>query len=93
MTVTVRYFAHLRAQSGRDEERVELDSSGSPGTAAASPGGGATPAALYRLLSSRYGFTLGEHVVRAAVNGRYVGWDATLADGDEVVFIPPVSGG
>ena len=29
----------------------------------------------------------------AAVNRRYSGFDAVLGDGDEVVFVPPVSGG
>ncbi len=31
--------------------------------------------------------------VRIAVNQEYTGWDTLLADGDEVVFIPPVAGG
>jgi molybdopterin synthase catalytic subunit len=31
--------------------------------------------------------------VRAARNGAYAGWDVPLADGDEVAFLPPVSGG
>jgi MoaE-MoaD fusion protein len=31
--------------------------------------------------------------VRAARNGAYATWDAPLADGDEVAFLPPVSGG
>ena len=31
--------------------------------------------------------------VRAAHNGAYAGWDVPLADGDEVAFLPPVSGG
>lgn len=30
---------------------------------------------------------------RAARNGAYAEWDAPLADGDEVAFLPPVSGG
>jgi molybdopterin converting factor small subunit len=29
----------------------------------------------------------------AAVNRRYAPFDTTLADGDELVFVPPVSGG
>jgi len=31
--------------------------------------------------------------VRVARNGSYAGWDDALADGDEVAFLPPVSGG
>jgi MoaE-MoaD fusion protein len=31
--------------------------------------------------------------VRAARNGVYAGWETSLADGDEVAFLPPVSGG
>src|SRR6476659_787244 len=31
--------------------------------------------------------------VRAARNGAYAGWEVSLADGDEVAFLPPVSGG
>jgi len=31
--------------------------------------------------------------VRAARNGAYTAWDVPLADGDEVAFLPPVSGG
>ena len=37
---------------------------------------------------------LGSSKVRVAVNGVLVGSeDCTLADGDEVAFLPPVSGG
>ena len=31
--------------------------------------------------------------LRVAVNGAFAGWAHALADGDEVVFLPPVSGG
>jgi molybdopterin converting factor subunit 1 len=30
---------------------------------------------------------------RAALNGRIVSFDARLADGDELAFLPPVGGG
>ncbi len=77
--VTVQYFAILREQRGLSREPLA--------TAAA------TPAALYEELRARHGFTLPAERIRAAVNGDFVSSDATLADGSEVTFIPPVAGG
>jgi len=31
--------------------------------------------------------------VRGAINQEFSDWDATVSQGDEVAFIPPVSGG
>jgi molybdopterin converting factor small subunit len=31
--------------------------------------------------------------LKVAVNDEFRDWDAVLADGDRVVFIPPVAGG
>lgn len=78
MIVCVRYFASLRDAAGRDEEQVEA---------------GAGLAALYAALAERHRFTLPRERLRVAVNGEFAAWDAPLAAGDEVVFIPPVSGG
>ena len=77
--VRVLYFASLREAARVDSERVEL------------PAGGL--AALYDALRARHGFALALERVRVALNGDFVPWDAAPRDGDEVAFLPPVSGG
>ena len=77
--VTLRYYALLREQAGRQEERVETRA--------------ADPAALYDELAARHGFRLPRSLLRVAVNASFADWSRPLADGDEVVFIPPVAGG
>lgn len=79
MTVRVQYFAILREQRGLADETL----------ATAAP----TPAALYAELRARHRFTLPAERVRAAVNDEFVAPDASLREGDRVVFIPPVAGG
>jgi molybdopterin synthase catalytic subunit len=55
---------------------------------------GATAEDVYaRLVAQRPGLEWLRRVARPAVNQTYVSWDHPLADGDEVAFIPPVSGG
>ena len=77
--VHVQYYAVLREQAGASEERVA--------TAAA------TPASLYDELQARHGFHLARAQLRVAVDGEFADWQAPLADGARVVFIPPVAGG
>lgn len=79
MTLHVQYFAILREQRGLDAERLTTDA--------------ASPTALYEELRGRHGFTLPADRVRAAVNDEFVPGDASLRDGDRLVFIPPVAGG
>jgi molybdopterin synthase sulfur carrier subunit len=79
MTYRVLYFASLRDRVGREEEVV-----------AATAG---DVSALYAELRERHGFTMPQEKLRVAVNGEFAGWERALNDGDEVVFIPPVSGG
>jgi sulfur-carrier protein len=52
-----------------------------------------TPAQLYAEVAAAHGFVFARARLRVAVAGRFADWDSALADGDEVVFIPPVSGG
>ena len=55
---------------------------------------GATPAdAADRLVSRFPALDWLRRVTRPAVNLEYTTWDQTLQDGDEIAFIPPVSGG
>jgi molybdopterin converting factor subunit 1 len=75
----LRYYALLREKAGLEEELVE--------TAAVNA------AQLYDELATRHGFGLDRGQLRVAVNSEFSDWSRTLADGDEVVFIPPVAGG
>jgi len=77
--IKVQYYAILREQAGRSDESLV--------TAAH------TPRDLYNELKSRYPFTLAPEMLRVAVNAEFGEWSQRLADGDSVVFIPPVAGG
>lgn len=78
-TVKVRYFASLREQAGITSEDIQTQAK--------------NPRELYEELSQRYGFTLKESLLKISLNREYQSFDAPLHDGDELVFIPPVSGG
>jgi molybdopterin converting factor small subunit len=75
----MHYYALFREQAGRQAETLDTSA--------------ATPAELYRELASRHGFRLPPSQVRVAVNSAFSEWDRLLADGDEIVFLPPVAGG
>ncbi len=77
--LTVQYYALLREQAGRREEALVTPAR--------------TARELYRELAQRYPFSLDPAVLRVAINGEFGDWGAPLADGDAVVFIPPVAGG
>ncbi len=77
--VNLRYYALFRERAHRQAETLE--------TAAQ------TPAELYRELAARHGFTLTQDQLKVAVNAAFADWNHALADGDEIVFIPPVAGG
>jgi molybdopterin converting factor small subunit len=77
--VKLLYFASLADRAGRSEETRETSA--------------ANPRDLYTEVSRVHAFVLAPERVRVAVNGALAGWERELADGDEVVFLPPVSGG
>jgi molybdopterin synthase sulfur carrier subunit len=85
MKVTVLYFARLREAVGRDRETIEL------------PAGVDTVGALRGWLTARGApwsdaFTELRRI-RAAVEQTMAGDETKLADGAEVAFFPPVTGG
>ena len=52
-----------------------------------------TPRELYAELARRYPFTLPAELLRVAINAEFADWAQPLAEGDAVVFLPPVAGG
>jgi MoaE-MoaD fusion protein len=78
--ITARLFARLREQAGTDCEQLDL--------------AGSTVADVYEALVRRHpGLEADRALVRPARNEEFARWEDPVADGDEVAFIPPVSGG
>jgi molybdopterin converting factor subunit 1 len=79
--VRVRLFASLREAAGRSELVVEL------------PAGARVEDAWRLLVEAHPPLRPRRASLAAALDGRYVEFEAPLFDGSELVFIPPVSGG
>lgn len=77
--VRIQYYALLREEAGRSEEAVATRA--------------APPRELFEELQARHPFSLPLAMLRVAVNDEFGDWSQHLADGDRVVFIPPVAGG
>ncbi len=77
--ITVRYFASLKEKAGRAQEILRTQAE--------------TASDLYAELRERFSFPLEEQYLKVSINREYKPFHSLLADGDEVVFIPPVSGG
>ena len=81
MRVRVRLFASLREAAGLPELALDLPE-------------GATAEDAWRRLAARLPALAARRAsLAASVNRRYAAFDAPLAEGDEIAFIPPVSGG
>lgn len=81
MRVTVQYFARLRELAGRHEWVCELPD-------------GSTVAEVWRAGVAQHPdvAAIGGSL-SCAVNAEFSSMDAIVHDGDEVAFLPPVSGG
>ena len=81
MRVTVRLFARLRDLAGTGELTREVTDS-------------ATVHTLWRSLTAEMpSLAQYEGTMSVAVNAEYARMTAVVHDGDEVAFMPPVSGG
>jgi sulfur-carrier protein len=79
--VTVRLFARLRDIAGAAELRRDV-------------GPGATIGTVWHQLVQDFPeLAQYEKSISTAVNADYARMDEMVADGDEVAFLPPVSGG
>ena len=81
MRVRVRLFASLREAAGHSEVALDL----APGASAED--------AWRSLVAQHPALAQRRASLAAAVNRRYAAFTTPLAEGDELVFIPPVSGG
>src|ERR1019366_9785645 len=81
IAVRARLFARLREQAGTDTESLELPA-------------GSTVSDVYDAVKRLHpGLEADRNALRAALNQEFAEWDTAVAAGDEVAFIPPVSGG
>jgi molybdopterin converting factor subunit 1 len=79
--VRVRLFGSLRERAGRAELGLEL------------PPGATAQSAWEALVVSFPALAERRASLAVAVNRLYADFETELKDGDEIVFIPPVSGG
>jgi molybdopterin synthase sulfur carrier subunit len=80
IAVRARFFARLRELAGTEVEPLEVPAA-------------STLADVYQAVRSLHPALPDRVSVRGAINQEFADWTAAVADGDEVAFIPPVSGG
>jgi len=80
IAVRVRFFARLRELAGVESESMQLPPHSSLADA-------------YEALRVRHRDLPARDGVRGALNQEFADWTVAVRDGDEVAFIPPVSGG
>lgn len=79
MKLRVRYFAAFREATGTEGEEIESSA--------------ATPAGLFEECRRRHHGLQAYSASLVAINDEMAAWESALADGDTVLFFPPVAGG
>ncbi len=80
MKIAVRYLSILEDLSGTAREQFEVPD-------------GTDIAQLLRIIAEAHGARLDKPMVFALVGGKHASMGTVLADGDEVVLMPRLSGG
>jgi len=80
VAVRVRFLARLRDLTGKDTEELKA-----PADWCVSD--------VYDAMRATYPALPPRESIRAAVNHEFADWNSRVSKGDEVAFIPPVSGG
>ena len=80
IAVRVRFFARLRELAGIEIEGLQL----APGS---------TLSDVYEAMRRQHKGLPDRGGVRGAINQEFADWNTQVSAGDEVAFIPPVSGG
>ena len=78
MAISVKFFASIRDDMGRNQDSVDID------------GGSITVKDIWNKVSG--GKALPDSIL-IAINMEYTNADQSVKDGDEVAFFPPVTGG
>lgn len=75
----IRYYGLLGERRGLSNETITSDAT--------------TARDLYEELAAEHTFGMPCNDLRAAVNDEMVSWDHPLRNGDQIAFLPPMSGG
>ena len=81
MRVRVRLFARLREIAGRDQWDCEV------------PAGASVSDVWHRVSNDHRALAPFEAVISCALNASFASRQTVVKEGDEVAFLPPVSGG
>jgi molybdopterin converting factor subunit 1 len=80
-TVNVLFFGRVRELTGLDQEAAELSRGG-------------TLDDLFQIYATRFpGLVTFRSSLVASRNQEFASWDTPLCPGDDIAFLPPVSGG
>jgi molybdopterin converting factor subunit 1 len=79
MNVEVKWFAAYREATGTAAERISTSA--------------ATAAELFDEMLARHRGLKGFSGAMVAINDQMAQWQSPLAEGDQVLFFPPVAGG